>query len=127
MRERHGRKGVLVDDAGITPARAGKTGHIPGRPGTVEDHPRSCGKDMLRLLLKRLNIGSPPLVRERLGAESVFLRRYGITPARAGKTASLAASSNCSWDHPRSCGKDSGCRLSWASPLGSPPLVRERQ
>ena len=50
----------------ITPADAGKTRESVARPDVVEDHPRGCGENRLRL-------GG-------LGCSA------GITPADAGKT-----------------------------------------
>ena len=70
----------------ITPARAGKTSAEPKYYPEFEDHPRSCGKDFFRGFLSALLIGSPPLVRERHLYSVQGLCRYGITPARAGKT-----------------------------------------
>ncbi len=49
-----------------------------------------------------------------------------ITPARAGKTAYTTDRIAMRRDHPRSCGKDTVQIENIASPLGSPPLVRER-
>ena len=72
--------------ARITPARAGKTWHRLSAPGSVEDHPRSCGKDKILLKRKSLLLGSPPLVRERPKKGFISDMDGGITPARAGKT-----------------------------------------
>ena len=73
-------------DSGITPARAGKTKKNMTRIAWTWDHPRSCGKDKKEHDAYRLDMGSPPLVRERRVTcfSSVASRR--ITPARAGKT-----------------------------------------
>ena len=92
--------------AGITPARAGKTGAIAITGTPVVDHPRSCGKDLPKSPLKKRNIGSPPLVRERPKFNTAKNMMIGITPARAGKT----------------LGRHSPMFLM----IGSPPLVRER-
>ena len=70
----------------ITPARAGKTGDWFFVPRQYRDHPRSCGKDLLMLDPSVLDLGSPPLVRER-PMENIADDPSGrITPARAGKT-----------------------------------------
>ena len=89
----------------ITPARAGKTVCPPVEGTTAEDHPRSCGKDYMPNRKGWPDLGSPPLVRERLAKVLLILARNGITPARAGKTAAVAKSGKYSEDHPRSCGK----------------------
>ena len=111
---------------GITPARAGKTGCPIRRQCVGRDHPRSCGKDSF-IAHQLLNPpGSPPLVRERLFAVCILFNDDGITPARAGKTASSARVNNSSRDHPRSCGKDWCWCYRCFGTSGSPPLVRER-
>ena len=126
VRERQGTDGLLTFTARITPARAGKTKRpFPGCRAS-QDHPRSCGKDIFRLVPFEFSPGSPPLVRERphgLHPAGILGR---ITPARAGKTKSPILSGFLGQDHPRSCGKDAR----WVSvddvTVGSPPLVRER-
>ena len=49
-----------------------------------------------------------------------------ITPARAGKTASITSLDEEHRDHPRSCGKDAVFEIFHRLLEGSPPLVRER-
>ena len=39
----------LPDDFGITPARAGKTMNSTWMTMKLQDHPRSCGKDRLKV------------------------------------------------------------------------------
>ena len=66
VRERLGRNGCAVLLIGITPARAGKThGPVEYRQGR-QDHPHSCGKDLMVNSSNGGDLGSPPLVRERL-------------------------------------------------------------
>ena len=72
-------------------------------------------------------VGSPPLVRERLAGMSAAQVAARITPARAGKTLLVKPLLLISWDHPRSCGKDSPAMALLYNFGGSPPLVRERQ
>ena len=48
----------------------------------------------------------------------------GITPAHAGKSASLVSRHKPNRDHPRTCGEKSFCRPSMAAILGSPPHMR---
>ena len=94
--------------------------------GKFVDHPRSCGKDSCKSPLYSKNLGSPPLVRERLRCFRRYIMSVGITPARAGKTSLRRYPLLPSWDHPRSCGKDSKTLYTLAPSTGSPPLVRER-
>ena len=71
---------------GITPARAGKTSSARRFSISAWDHPRSCGKDPIYRYCLFPGLGSPPLVRERLGHVVYVFIAAGITPARAGKT-----------------------------------------
>ena len=91
---------------GITPARAGKTMRDKFTEWLVQDHPRSCGKDWCKISYAAQIGGSPPLVRERLLELAIGCANHGITPARAGKTASTITTETDGGDHPRSCGKD---------------------
>ena len=50
----------------------------------------------------------------------------GITPARAGKTASSYFHDLVPGDHPRSRGKDADLIARFDCHVGSPPLARER-
>ena len=113
--------------ARITPARAGKTcqNYSPGIVGW--DHPRSCGKDRIDVFDFNLQLGSPPLVRERRRSHPQIHEEKGITPARAGKTGVSLPRLCHRGDHPRSCGKDDSAFLRIKDGQGSPPLVRERQ
>ena len=111
---------------GITPARAGKThavGHVGQRD---EDHPRSCGKDLIKNETLFVLVGSPPLVRERPLYCILDGAACRITPARAGKTPRSSSSVIVIQDHPRSCGKDVCPARRPVAGWGSPPLVRER-
>ena len=71
---------------GITPARAGKTEPRSKIDRDIQDHPRSCGKDIDIIDDKDDKLGSPPLVRERLKNTEIPIPSRGITPARAGET-----------------------------------------
>ena len=92
----------------------------------VQDHPRSCGKDWCKISYAAQIGGSPPLVRERLLELAIGCANHGITPARAGKTASTITTETDGGDHPRSCGKDPSLYPEKVQKSGSPPLVRER-
>ena len=113
--------------AGITPARAGKTGGVVNPLCEAEDHPRSCGKDYSIPIGFFGRSGSPPLVRERRGRHAGPGPLSGITPARAGKTIHIKFFRANVQDHPRSCGKDKTVLAKKSFTGGSPPLVRERR
>ena len=110
----------------ITPARAGKTTSAENARMAGRDHPRSCGKDIVTMLMNCFCLGSPPLVRERRCFRPCSLQSSGITPARAGKTFSGLLHRRDVGDHPRSCGKDRHMPEFRFQAVGSPPLVRER-
>ena len=126
MRERLERNEEDIKTLRITPARAGKTRQPLASCQRFEDHPRSCGKDVIALNILRVAAGSPPLVRERRYGRSSCRRLVGITPARAGKTAQYRSPRASRRDHPRSCGKDTSTWSKRGQHIGSPPLVRER-
>ena len=106
VRERQVLQFRSLFSVGITPAHVGKTSPKPRIRISAGDHPRSCGKDKTSNPRKRIDGGSPPLVRER-HSDAVPVTQYlGITPARAGKTALTVQLISYSRDHPRSCGKD---------------------
>ena len=65
-------------------------------------------------------------MRERHVMSVPGVKRIGITPACAGKTAPRHPCPGKNQDHPRMCGKDSMNSLYLASSSGSPPHVRER-
>ena len=86
MREGHKFNDIIIEDGGITPAYAGRTGMewqlLPG----MRDHPRLCGKDSIYPVHKKEVRGSPPLMREGLLYTSCISLFVGITPAYAGRT-----------------------------------------
>ena len=93
---------------------------------TRGDHPRVCGKDLPLIIETIIDVGSPPRVRERPVYNLIHVVVLGITPACAGKTASLCVQDALRWDHPRVCGKDLSSTPPDTAIAGSPPRVRER-
>ena len=114
------------DEAGITPACAGKTLIARIRSAKIWDHPRMCGKDYWSSHCFICFLGSPPHVRERLILFQSCAAGFGITPACAGKTLSAPPGVIRNGDHPRMCGKDLLFLLLTRDGEGSPPHVRER-
>ena len=121
MRERLQPVPSGVGSSRITPARAGKTQRRRPAARCPWDHPRSYGKDKWFANGKIQVTGSPPLVRERPSIRRDTSRDKGITPACAGKTLDVGAIGQQHRDHPRSCGKDSGCRTVFLSVHGITP------
>ena len=121
-------KGVDVkrrsSDDGITPACAGKRGHLRGLLFLSQDHPRVCGEKILKVISVPYISGSPPRMRGKVLREVVHHAAERITPAYAGKRGSGSLPRSCRRDHPRVCGeKISQTRRNL--PLGgSPPRVR---
>ena len=113
--------------SGITPACAGKTKKTLDAIADGGDHPRVCGKNRLTPKRSMIPWGSPPRVREKRNSEMVFKSYSGITPACAGKTATVKSSSKFSEDHPRVCGKNIPSDSNGERGSGSPPRVREKR
>ena len=70
----------------ITPACAGNTLEFDTKRKEKQDHPRMCGKYLLRLRKVTEQEGSPPHVREIHTSGKIYSPNLGITPACAGNT-----------------------------------------
>ena len=105
-RERRSRAISIKTNNGITPAYAGKTLSLGAIIGCPKDHPRLRGKDGIMFHAGMLDLGSPPLTRERQLVPKQYEFAPGITPAYAGKTANHLADLPVQQDHPRLRGKD---------------------
>ena len=90
----------------ITPAGAGKTRTSGELSALYKDHPRRCGENGIRYMMKHTEMGSPPQVRgKHVGlSEIMFMKR--ITPAGAGKTEIGTETYGLFKDHPRRCGEN---------------------
>ena len=110
----------------ITPACAGKTLFKYVKPSSTWDHPRVCGKNYLVSSKTQEIPGSPPRVREKLLASDGQGGYRRITPACAGKTASIKPLIPADQDHPRVCGKNKLLTAIQLRCIGSPPRVREK-
>ena len=86
MRGKHPLQPTFVSQDGITPACAGKTVSYGKNQGQFKDHPRVCGENLFRAVLRRRTEGSPPRVRGKPAALGFRRAWGGITPACAGKT-----------------------------------------
>ena len=72
--------------AGITPAYAGKSGATTSAQTTPPDHPRVCGEKAAWFLPCRIDQGSPPRMRGKVGRLLLRKEQSRITPAYAGKS-----------------------------------------
>ena len=86
VREKQSEYYRMREQAGITPACAGKTGFRRFESVTGWDHPRVCGKNYDNSLDTTWKTGSPPRVREKRKYYDGCCSYFGITPACAGKT-----------------------------------------
>ena len=117
---------IRVGERRITPACAGKTRRDGFGDQKVWDHPRMRGEDLNATVGGGFLMGSPPHARGRLQCVSNKERKYGITPACAGKTLPLCAVQVAEADHPRMRGEDSWRPFACLLSVGSPPHARGR-
>ena len=89
----------------ITPACAGKSYIRLALLHPTWDHPRMCGEKQLVAELPKTSLGSPPHVRGKVDLVAVFISRFGITPACAGKSVIWENVPGAFRDHPRMCGE----------------------
>ena len=124
MRGKVGGRSRFSDDAGITPAYAGKSKVDTAGVVSFRDHPRLCGEKPFLFFGFSLSEGSPPPMR---GKDLYFTRErilQGITPAYAGKSGRVCGLKICRRDHPRLCGEKGLQTGDTAAVQGSPPPMR---
>ena len=109
---------------GITPACAGKSKCRLVSCGHIWDHPRMCGEKLFAFLVFCPNIGSPPHVRGKDANKVLWMEKFRITPACAGKSHRRSNLHVQQGDHPRMCGDKSLLPSSPSQRMGSPPHVR---
>ena len=91
-----------------------------------KDHTRVCGKNSSESGRMRVELGSPPRVREKRPCPTRRVWNVRITPACAGKTCRFCSCTRCQGDHPRVCGKNIPKNIQDGVNTGSPPRVREK-
>ena len=89
----------------FTPARAGKSRAYRRRRSKGSVHPRSRGEIQTARGVRLARGGSPPLARGNHRRPHLRQRSRRFTPARAGKSTPIAASSTRPTVHPRSRGE----------------------
>ena len=77
---------VNVHKIRITPAHAGKSESHKRLHRGNRDHPRTCGEKKKSSSTPKCAEGSPPHMRGKVDARCAPVRRFGITPAHAGKS-----------------------------------------
>ena len=110
--------------ARITPAYAGKRCAKRLPPCRYGDHPRVCGEKSRAISFDFRPLGSPPRVRGKAMRENDRMVKTRITPACAGKRATVFSMKCLSWDHPRVCGEKSTALPRFLQRPGSPPRMR---
>ena len=120
---------VLADRAsdGITPAYAGKRRGRGRERERRQDHPRVCGEKKESAAVRRLEQGSPPHMRGKVGYIHPFCHGVGITPAYAGKRSAGREFGTAAWDHPRACGEKAMSVTTMNKSQGSPPRMRGKE
>ena len=88
------------------------------------DHPRTCGEKSPYQTKRIAAKGSPPHMRGKERGSTSRLRRKGITPAHAGKSAMWQDVPNNEMDHPRTCGEKKNRLERGGEKAGSPPHMR---
>ena len=97
----------LGEQAGITPACAGKS-QLQSQLGIYrQDHPRMCGEKSGSPGSTRTHMGSPPHMRGKGSPSCCFQKQTG--------------------DHPRTCGEKCTCRGCSSPCVGSPPHMRGKE
>ena len=108
--------------AGLIPARAGKTTQSHSGRSAAPAHPRSRGENPDRRGLRDRAGGSSPLARGKHRARDRLVSTLRLIPARAGKTRSIPTPPQGTAAHPRSRGENSGTMV-----IGHrPPLAHPR-
>ena len=108
----------------LIPAHAGKTGWTLICVSSGRAHPRSRGENMLLRGAAEILVGSSPLTRGKRVGEVHAECLWGLIPAHAGKTSSLASGQQSSTAHPRSRGENASRLAAKNSRSGSSPLTR---
>ena len=113
-----------LDDQGLIPAHAGKTGIGIAVAAYWGAHPRSRGENTCTPTPLDPWTGSSPLTRGKRRDGLEWDQLGGLIPAHAGKTIRLAALSRKSWAHPRSRGENVHDATFVPVSGGSSPLTR---
>ena len=95
-----------INQSGITPADAGKTKNEKVFHVLKQDHPRGCGENYPSDHISTKRPGSPPRMRGKRALNQAVSGIGRITPADAGKTASMDSTLKSPEDHPRGCGEN---------------------
>ena len=95
-------------------------------PGVLDAraHPRACGENAGKLEADAGSRGSSPRMRGKLLMNGGHVKRIGLIPAHAGKTARVTARSMSVTAHPRACGENFHQVDCFSVGTGSSPRMR---
>ena len=106
VRGKHAYRYRSASNAGLIPARAGKT-HGKYHPyQSARAHPRACGENDAERVGVQESAGSSPRVRGKHRRRIPALLHGGLIPARAGKTTRRPSPRTTPTAHPRACGEN---------------------
>ena len=111
-------------DRGLIPARAGKTRSTGTSSRTGRAHPRACGENRRNVVGGVAPPGSSPRVRGKRTTAARAFKRWGLIPARAGKTVRVFTAMGLVRAHPRACGENDHVAQIAPAGAGSSPRVR---
>ena len=115
---------ALTQEAGITPAYAGKSPDSDISFFEIWDHPRLCGEKGIPYDRDEIMHGSPPPMRGKVAGDLPCRLPSRITPAYAGKSSFSSGEELEHWDHPRLCGEKILSQEASSEDIGSPPPMR---
>ena len=122
-----GGRRALLDEAGLIPARAGKTTGRSQKSSCRRAHPRSRGENMRCFHLCPWGAGSSPLARGKPERGRHHAAQEGLIPARAGKTRRRRRARQLLRAHPRSRGENAVIDDPHEDEDGSSPLARGKR
>ncbi len=111
---------------GITPACAGQIKRFRTEICKGWDHPRLRGTNLVTETEQRIQMGSPPLARDKCTNMLSERQKTGITPACAGQIVFSIVQMNKNRDHPRLRGTNCRKFPHLYLCVGSPPLARDK-
>ena len=113
-----------MQKSGLIPAHAGKTNRPALRGRSSAAHPRSRGENRRQRPAQPHRIGSSPLTRGKLLADTKGFKAGRLIPAHAGKTTCRLLRTRSRGAHPRSRGENLAAASHPVHALGSSPLTR---
>ena len=126
-RGKRGRRRVVVGEARLIPAHAGKTMRLTFSRPLVRAHPRSRGENLMGADGGPVPHGSSPLTRGKHGHPRIVTEMGRLIPAHAGKTVKTKTGWPSSAAHPRSRGENFLLRSTLFCSAGSSPLTRGKR